>query len=180
MNCWTPHSKGYTISNGYNWLNGTSPRQNWAPIVWNDWNVPKHSLNSWLILQEGINTRMKLFAYGVSQDDRCSICEAHTETIDHIFNRCDYSCRIQKYIEDWIVRAFPTINELIHTNHNSMKWKALAMIITTYRYMIWRQRNRARVELTLMRPEKLAAEMKMMMQLQVRRRVMLKEDLSEG
>ncbi|XP_074292236.1 uncharacterized protein LOC141619110 [Silene latifolia] len=74
-NCWAPHQKGYTIGNGYEWLMGTNPTQDWAKIVWNEWNVPKHSFNSWLIMQEGLNTKVKLFAYGVFvEDDMCVLC----------------------------------------------------------------------------------------------------------
>ncbi|XP_074318629.1 uncharacterized protein LOC141655449 [Silene latifolia] len=63
-NCWTPHQKGYTISHGYEWLMGPVPTQQWTMLVWNEWNVPKHSFNSWLIMQGGLNTKDKLYAYG--------------------------------------------------------------------------------------------------------------------
>ncbi|XP_074291935.1 uncharacterized protein LOC141618753 [Silene latifolia] len=69
-NVWTPHQKGYTIGDGYDWLMGNYTKQQWFTIVWNDWNIPKASSISWLIMQEGINIKSKLYAYGFCQDDR--------------------------------------------------------------------------------------------------------------
>ncbi|XP_074270913.1 uncharacterized protein LOC141594820 [Silene latifolia] len=178
-NCWTPHPKGHTISNGYDWLMGPCPRQNWATIAWNEWNVPKHSFITWLIMQEGINTKVKLHAYGFCQDDRCILCESHSETIEHLFNECEFSCKVQKCVEDWIGHPIPTINGLLSANRNNMRWKILAMIITAYRYLIWAQRNRARIELSVMRPEKIAAGLTTMIQTQIRSKCVIRKDMTE-
>ncbi|XP_074302978.1 uncharacterized protein LOC141637320 [Silene latifolia] len=169
-NLWYPHQKGYTIGNGYDWLLGTHASQPWSVIVWNDWNIPKCSLNSWLIMQEGINTKAKLFAYGVCTDDRCILCETQTETSDHLFNYCDFGKQVHELIEEWIGRSIPTINELMITNRNNMKWKAMALIQTTYRYCVWTQRNRARHELCVERPVIVFERMKKMIRSQVRRK----------
>ncbi|XP_074266671.1 uncharacterized protein LOC141589950 [Silene latifolia] len=168
-NCWTPHQKGYTIGNGYDWLMGTYPTQNCTKIMWNDWNVPKHSFISWLIMQEGLNTKAKLYAYGFCLDDICIMCAEHSETIDHLFTECKFSCQVQKCVEDWIGRPFPTINELLNPNRNNMKWKALAMVLTTYRYYVCSQRNHARIQLSVLRPVVVAERMKKMIQQQIRR-----------
>ncbi|XP_074292526.1 uncharacterized protein LOC141619410 [Silene latifolia] len=130
---------------------GTYPTQNWTKIVWNDWNVPKHSFISWLIMQEGLNTKAKLYAYGFCLDDICIICQ------------------VQKCVEDWIGRPFPTVNELLNANRNNMKWKALAMVLTTYRYYVWSQRNHARIQLNVFKPVVVAERMKKMIQQQIRR-----------
>ncbi|XP_074297320.1 uncharacterized protein LOC141628031 [Silene latifolia] len=113
-NCWAPHKKGYTIGNGYEWLMGTTPTQHWTKIVWNEWNVPKHSFNSWLIMQGGLNTKAKLFTYGCCQDDLCVLCAEQSETIEHLFTECKFSCQVQKYVDDWIERPFPTDSELLN------------------------------------------------------------------
>ncbi|XP_074283206.1 uncharacterized protein LOC141607754 [Silene latifolia] len=161
-NVWAPHQKGYTIGNGYDWLLGNHTKQQWTAIVWNNWNIPKASFISWLIMHEGINIKPKLYAYGCCQDDRCILCDAQSETISHLFTECEYSRKIQKDVEDWIGRSMPTINELLTTNRNNMKWKALAVILTTYRYLIWDQRNHARLELHVMRPSVIVERMKKM------------------
>ncbi|XP_074277540.1 uncharacterized protein LOC141601169 [Silene latifolia] len=176
---WAPHPKGYTIGNGYDWLLGNHTKQQWNAIVWNNWNIPKASFISWLIMQEGINIKSKLYAYGFCQDDRCILCDAQSETISHLFIECEFSRKIQKYVEDWIGRPMPTINELLATNRNNMKWKALAVILTTYRYLIWDQRNHARIELHVMRPSVVVERMKKMVQLHIRRRCMGKAGMSE-
>ncbi|XP_074305809.1 uncharacterized protein LOC141641031 [Silene latifolia] len=155
-NCWAPHKKGY------DWLMGTYPTQNWTKIVWNEWNVPKHSFNSWLIMQEGLNTKAKLFAYGICQDDMCILCAEQSETIEHLFTECKFSCQVQKCVEEWIERPFPTDTELLNANGSNLKWKALALVLTTYKYTVWSQRNHARIQLNVMRPVVVAQRMKKM------------------
>ncbi|XP_074318551.1 uncharacterized protein LOC141655364 [Silene latifolia] len=98
-NCWTPHQKGYTVGNGYEWLMGLLPTQTWTKIVWNEWNVPKHSFNSWLIMQEGLNTKTKLYAYGCCQDDMCILCAKQPETSEHLFNECKFSAKYRSVLK---------------------------------------------------------------------------------
>lgn len=169
-NSWAPHPKGYTIGNGYHWLMGNHTDKQWSKIVWSDWNVPKHSIISWLIMQEAINIKSKLYAYGVCADDRCMLCDAHSETIEHLFNTCAFSIMTQKWIEDWIGRSVPTINELLIANHNKIKWKTLALILTTYWYHVWAQRNRTRHENSVEQPLRVAERMKKLILLQIQRK----------
>ncbi|XP_074298449.1 uncharacterized protein LOC141629328 [Silene latifolia] len=168
-NCWAPRQKGYTIGNGYESLMGTTPTQHWTKIVWNEWNVPKHSFNSWLIMQGGLNTKAKLFSYGCCQDDLCVLCAEQSKTIEHLFTECKFSCQVQKYVEDWIERPFPTDSELLNVSGSSMKWKALAMVLSCYRYTVWFQRNHARTQFSVMRLVIVAEWMKMVVQQQIRR-----------
>ncbi|XP_074316002.1 uncharacterized protein LOC141652437 [Silene latifolia] len=168
-NCWAPHQKGYTISHGYDWLMGTAHTQHWTKIVWNEWNVPKHSFNSWLIMQGGLNTKVRLFSYGCCQDDLCILCAEQAETNEHLFTECKFSCQVQKSVEDWIERPFPSDSELLNTSDSSMKWKALALVLSCYRYTVWHQRNIARIQFSVTRPVIVAERMKMVVQQQIRK-----------
>ncbi|XP_074301348.1 uncharacterized protein LOC141632730 [Silene latifolia] len=167
------------IGNGYEWLTGIAPKQNWTTVAWNDWNLPKHSFISWLILQEGINTKSKLFAYGYCTDDSCILCDEYAETIDHLFMDCTFSCKVRGHIEDWIARPFPNINDLMAENRNSMKWKALAMILNTYRYYVWYHRNQARIQLSVVKPALVAERMKKLIQQRIRSFVKLRDGQDE-
>ncbi|XP_074265579.1 uncharacterized protein LOC141588018 [Silene latifolia] len=70
----TPDGVGFTIRRCYKWLRHKAAPQNWAHAIWNSWNVPKHSLITWISMNNGLNTRAKLFSYGYCQEQHCCIC----------------------------------------------------------------------------------------------------------
>ncbi|XP_074302987.1 uncharacterized protein LOC141637401 [Silene latifolia] len=167
-NCWIPHHKGYTVSNGYEWLMGPHPQQTWSTIVWSNWKIPKHSFISWVIMREGLNTKSKLHAYGYCQDALCILCEEQAETITHLFEDCIFSCKVKRFIEAWADRAFLTFNEIQSPNGNRMQLKVLSLILTAYRYTIWYHRNSARHNLCVLRPELVARQLKELVQQRIR------------
>ncbi|XP_074304835.1 uncharacterized protein LOC141639660 [Silene latifolia] len=178
-NCWVPHHKGYTVSNGYDWLMGPHPQQVWAPMVWSNWNLPKHSFISWVIMQEGLNTKSKLHAYGYCQDALCILCEDQAETLTHLFEECTYSCRVKQCIEAWTGRNFPTVSEVQSANGNRMLIKVLALMVTAFRYVIWYHRNSARHNLCLLRPELVAKQLKELLQQRIRSKAKEKDGLTD-
>ncbi|XP_074277484.1 uncharacterized protein LOC141601115 [Silene latifolia] len=155
---WLFHPKGYSIRRGYEWLKPIQAPQPWQSIVWNNWNIPKHSLISWLMLQGGMNTKAKLHNFGYCSDDRCILCESMPETIDHLFSSCVYSCKVKQLLENWIGTNLLTVSHLAASVTNSVQWKAMAVILNAYHYAIWAQRNNARVNYYLLRPEGLVKQ----------------------
>ncbi|XP_074305759.1 uncharacterized protein LOC141640982 [Silene latifolia] len=109
---WISHPQGYSIRRGYDWLKPTQNPQPWHSVVWNNWNTPKQSLISWLILQGGMNTKEKLHKIGYCTDDRCLLCDSMPETIDHLFSSCIYSCKVKHLLENWIGSNMPTVSHL--------------------------------------------------------------------
>ncbi|XP_074315495.1 uncharacterized protein LOC141651695 [Silene latifolia] len=126
-NIWTSSSKGYTIKGGYKWLCPTHMTLNWSAIVWNNWNIPKHSLTTWLRMHEGMNVKSKLFRFGC--------CE-------------DYLC--------WYGGSFPTVDSLIAENRNIIQWRIKVAMFNAFHYFIWFQRNNARINEWLLRPDAVA------------------------
>ncbi|XP_074297366.1 uncharacterized protein LOC141628078 [Silene latifolia] len=155
-NGWISQHKGYTIRSAYDWLMGVHPRQSWLKIIWSNWNIPKHSFISWIVMQGGLRTKDKLHAYGCCQDDLCIMCEEKAETDDHLFSECIFSRKVQECVEDWTGRPLPTVTELLSAHRNRMQWKALSLILTAFRYIVWYQRNSARLNLCVMKPELVA------------------------
>ncbi|XP_074318635.1 uncharacterized protein LOC141655454 [Silene latifolia] len=101
-NCWTPNAKGYTVRNGYVRLSSQQPKMDWCPLVWNNWNIPKHSIITWLIMQEGLNIKTRLFQLGYREDNLCLLCGELPETFDHHFHECIYSCKIKEATASWL------------------------------------------------------------------------------
>ncbi|XP_074317909.1 uncharacterized protein LOC141654182 [Silene latifolia] len=95
---WTMSSKGYTIKGGYDWLCPAHMTLNWSAIVWNNWNIPKHSLTTWLRMHEGMNVKSKLFRFGCCEDDLCILCQRQTEIVEHLFTSCTYLTRFKDHL----------------------------------------------------------------------------------
>ncbi|XP_074277525.1 uncharacterized protein LOC141601153 [Silene latifolia] len=127
---WTMSPKGYSIKGGYDWLAPDQTTLNWTAIVWNNWNIPKHSLTTWLRMHEGMNVKSKLFRFGCCADDWCVLRQRQPETVDHLFTSCVYS------------------------------WKIKVAMFNAYHYFIWFQRNNARINDWLQRPEVVAVRIK--------------------
>ncbi|XP_074300445.1 uncharacterized protein LOC141631708 [Silene latifolia] len=153
---WDHHPKGYTIRSGYDWLCSEQNAADWSPVVWNNWNVPKHSIVTWLMMHNGMNVKEKLFKYGCCADDLCVMCESQTETVHHVFSECVYSCRIKAQLSQWFGGPVPNTLQLAMVYQKSVLWKARAACLTAYHYHIWFQRNNARLNSCLVRPEVVA------------------------
>ncbi|XP_074299886.1 uncharacterized protein LOC141631065 [Silene latifolia] len=53
-------NQGYSIRRGYDWLRTSQPAKAWASIVCNNWNILKHSIITWITMNEGLNVKEKL------------------------------------------------------------------------------------------------------------------------
>ncbi|XP_074277747.1 uncharacterized protein LOC141601369 [Silene latifolia] len=157
-NCWLPDENDYTLKNGYKWLCTQQPKMDWCSLVWNSWNISKHSIITWLIMQEGLNIIAKLFQFGFCEDNLCLICGEQPETITHLFYECNYSCRIKAALAVWLGRSFPNLTELQNGRQDSLQWKAMAIVFNVYLYTVWHRRNTTRLQHSVMRPELLAAQ----------------------
>ncbi|XP_074314111.1 uncharacterized protein LOC141649317 [Silene latifolia] len=104
---WDHHPKGYTIRSGYDWLCPEQAAAVWSPVVWNNWNVPKHSMITWLMMHNGMNVKEKLFKIACCNNDLCTMCEVHTETVEHVFSECVYSYRIKAQLIQWFGGSLP-------------------------------------------------------------------------
>ncbi|XP_074314222.1 uncharacterized protein LOC141649431 [Silene latifolia] len=100
-----------------------------------------------------MNTKEILHKIGYCSDDRCILCDSMPETIDHLFSSCVYSCKVKHILKNWIGNNLPTLSHLAASVTNYVQWKTMAVILNAYHYAIWAQRNNARVNYCLLRPE---------------------------
>ncbi|XP_074314038.1 uncharacterized protein LOC141649242 [Silene latifolia] len=149
---WVPDVKGYSVSSGYEWLRLKQPKQDWYKVIWNSWNIPKHTFISRIAQNNRFQVRDKLFRIGYFQEYCCCICESEPETRDHLFFNCPYSKNILALIEEWcgfnIVGFMTSAGPIIA----GRKTQVQCLIWTTFQYHIWSQRNGARVNTVLLRP----------------------------
>ncbi|XP_074314169.1 uncharacterized protein LOC141649375 [Silene latifolia] len=164
---WNVNPKGYSIRNGYDWLSPDHPQLDWPAIVWNNWNVPKHSMTTWLRMHEGMNVKSKLVRYGCCADDLCLLCQLQPENVEHLFNTCVYTVKVQACLVHWFDGCFPTMTGLIATKRDSAQWKIKVAMFNAITYSIWYQRNNARINDCVVRPEVVAERIEE----EVRRRI---------
>ncbi|XP_074265565.1 uncharacterized protein LOC141588005 [Silene latifolia] len=169
-NKWILCSKGYSIKEGYAWLTPANPSLNWTNLVWNNWNVPKHSMTTCLRMNEGMNVKSKLFRFGCCTDDWCILCHSQAETVEHLFVDCVYAVKIQTCLLHWFGGSFLTVGALSAASRNTIQWKFRVAVFNAYCYTIWFQRNHARINAWLARPEAVAARIED----DIRRRVKMK------
>ncbi|XP_074277596.1 uncharacterized protein LOC141601232 [Silene latifolia] len=154
---WTVSPKGYSIKSGYEWLSPAHIHLDWSALVWNSWNIPKHSMTTWLRMQEGMNVKSKLARLDSCADDRCILCQLQPETVEHFFTTCVYSSKVHSYLVQWYGGCFPTVNDFVAAARNNIQWKVKVAMFNAFNYSIWYQRNNARVNDWLLRPEKVTA-----------------------
>ncbi|GJT65294.1 putative reverse transcriptase domain-containing protein [Tanacetum coccineum] len=78
------------------------PRGNeitWYHIVWFSHNIPRHAFNLWLIMRRSLKTqdRARQWDVGPNVDLNtlcCKLCDAQTDSHEHLFFECPYAARI--------------------------------------------------------------------------------------
>ncbi|XP_074305432.1 uncharacterized protein LOC141640597 [Silene latifolia] len=111
-------------------------------------------------MNDGMNVKEKLYKWGCCEDDLCCLCHRETETTEHLFLTCEYSWRVSTEVESWMGTQFPTLNRLINGNKKQLQWKFLTVVLNAVYYSVWMQRNNARVNAMILRPEHVAKQVK--------------------
>ncbi|XP_074288465.1 uncharacterized protein LOC141613620 [Silene latifolia] len=154
-NRWLASPKGYTVTSGYQWMQGTHPPVHWYKDVWDGWATPKHSLIGWLIKHEALNTRVKLFSIGLCNTNRCVLCEKEEEGHGHLFGSCDYSSKVVAVLEDWLHINLSTVTGISKTQKKVYRVIDRALVCD-----LDGEKLDCRVDLKLRRPDIVADEIK--------------------
>ncbi|XP_074277913.1 uncharacterized protein LOC141601523 [Silene latifolia] len=110
--------------------------------------IPKHSFIAWIISNEALMLKQKLFKLYINPDDLCCICLSQTETHLHLFTECVYSQQILQLIGNWLIADFSSPSIL--ASIASKRWSKLRKQVCTITilaawYQIWSQRSEARI-----------------------------------
>ncbi|XP_074314321.1 uncharacterized protein LOC141649534 [Silene latifolia] len=153
-NCWIGSTGEYTVSAGYHWLQDPHAPVLWYQDVWDPWILPKHAFVGWLIHRVALNTRSKMFKLGLSVTASCVLCEMGEETHDHHFWECAYSSQVIAGLEQWLQLKLNSPS----SSMSKLQRRICRVVKMAVWYALWMQRNTARLELTLCRPEKLSQQ----------------------
>ncbi|XP_074301451.1 uncharacterized protein LOC141632840 [Silene latifolia] len=152
---WLADKKGYTVCSGYDWIRHKEQKVGWAKLIWKSWALPKHKFLSWLILRNALNVKARLFKHDICQDDICCLCNVGQETVEHVFQDCQYASMVLAGICDWLCIPRPSVNGIIwvgRRNWSLLKRNVCLAAVMAFYYAVWHQRNQARLEGILLRP----------------------------
>ncbi|XP_074303989.1 uncharacterized protein LOC141638475 [Silene latifolia] len=156
---WCPHPKGYTVSNGYEWIRTKKTRVPWAIYVWNTWCLPKHNFVNWLISRKALMLKDRLASLGISTDDKCLLCGIASETHEHFFQHCGFTKLLIYNLMRHLNIRRPGSDALLWVQNKPwsvVKKNVVSAFLQAGLYAVWIQRNKARVDFTVDRPEVVA------------------------
>lgn len=130
----------------YNILRPRGDSCNFIGAIWRGFIPPKQSFISWLALRNRLQTKDRLG--DVILDNRCSFCHNATESTNHLFFACRFSCLNWDRIREWcgfqkctiaIKSSIKWIKRLHKGTRIGSKRIILSLVCTIYH--IWRARN---------------------------------------
>ncbi|XP_074265486.1 uncharacterized protein LOC141587920 [Silene latifolia] len=149
-------SKGYIVGEGYEMPRPKFQPVQWSKQVWNNWCIPKHQFVGWLIARQALQLKEKLFALGITADDTCILCGSDSETAVHLFQKCRYSSKIMDLLAQmggFVLPQGDLLNWLGQMQGSALRKGILLCLVQAIYCQIWIQRNKARIEGCILRPE---------------------------
>lgn len=122
----------------------------WCNKFWDSLFWPKIKTFLWLLMRNKTLTWDNLRKKGFSGPSRCPMCLVEEETINHLFNTCEWVNHLWNWMEG-ILRNSNRDRESIHStilnwknnfsNHQRVNsiWKSMPGFLL---WMIWKERNR--------------------------------------
>ncbi|XP_074267009.1 uncharacterized protein LOC141590310 [Silene latifolia] len=157
---WHDQPDGYSPAGCYRWLRGVQTKVGWHSVIWNPWNTPKHSFLGWIWVHDALKTKSKLLQFGVTDDADCMLCGLGIETQEHLFFDCPYSRRVIHAINQvmgGILATHDMLERSMQHPGSQVQKRVLYALLVCLVYQIWQQRNRYRVDMQVLRPEKLSS-----------------------
>ncbi|XP_074313453.1 uncharacterized protein LOC141648624 [Silene latifolia] len=151
----------YSVKSCYSWLREKRPVVDRHISVWNAVSPPKHCFVAWLIASHALMLKEKLAKLKISTDDKCCICALATESHAHLFQECSFSHKIYSSLAMKLGARLDATNQLQCIRKK--RWSRLRKQVTTAIllaawYLIWNQRNEARLFFKVSRPELIAEQ----------------------
>ncbi|XP_074298037.1 uncharacterized protein LOC141628842 [Silene latifolia] len=147
---WRDSGSAYAVKFGYNWLVDAGPDVAWYPWRQNRIMLPKHNFFIWLVAHKRLLTQDRLMKMHITQSNRCYLCDADEEELNHLFFNYPFSRQFVRLLEDWLNICLPCQGVidwwLAIREHSLVKKQVVAAAVAHLMYLIWQARNRCRIE----------------------------------
>lgn len=139
-------SSVYSTGQMYRYLTVHGAAVPWENIVWTVGGIPKHSFLCWLFILNRCPTRDRLLRWGLQISPSCLLCNAASESRDHLLFNCSFSWSLWSSLaircglnpeQQWT----DVTNQL--QQYNSRNWRGRLILLTWQCciYWIWQERN---------------------------------------
>lgn len=94
---WCPDdvpSEKYSTKLVYNLVRESSPVVPWHKEIWFSGGIPKHKFLYWLMTLNRCPIKDRMIQWGLQIDGACVLCNAASESRNHLYFRCSYSSGI--------------------------------------------------------------------------------------
>lgn len=138
----------------WNLIRQTHPKVDYAGIVWNKFNISKHSIIAWMALNSGLLTADRVSRFYPNIVTLCGLCMLEDESAEHLCFQCSYAGWIWAQLCSKFGYDQPAtnlhdvcrwINE-IKTKNSAFTGLILKLSFTAVIYYVWRERNSRRHE----------------------------------
>lgn len=138
---WAPSpTTGFSVSSCYSYLNNPGRLFNFSRL-WKCRLQPRMAFFQWCLIQNRINTRDRLFRFGIVPESSCVFCSTVTESIQHLFFDCDFSYRVWAATSTHLLGYVPTITTFFdHWQYNPPNIH-LDPFVAVFSWCIWVERN---------------------------------------
>ncbi|XP_074267269.1 uncharacterized protein LOC141590593 [Silene latifolia] len=151
----------YTVKGCYNWLRDRNDEVTWYKSVWCTLAAPKHAFIAWLVSQQALRMKDRLYVYNVVADNLCCLCAMAIESHTHVFQDCPYTLQVMNLVTTSLGASFSSGNVLQQIKRR--RWSSLRKNVTTAAiiavwYYVWMQRNEAWIHHRLSCPSMVARQ----------------------
>lgn len=149
----------------YDWFRPRGEKRLWHRFVWKEHVPPKYSFTTWQALKGRLPTRDRLGYLNI--DQQCPLCLSGTESVDHLFFKCDKTRAVWREIKTWL-----GLRRIITTIPSAIKWigkersgvavirKARSLALISMVSLVWRARNAFVFDRATFDPKHLVFEVK--------------------
>ncbi|XP_071739130.1 uncharacterized protein [Rutidosis leptorrhynchoides] len=120
----------------------------WYHVVWFTHMIPKHAFIFWLAIWDGLSTKVRVQKWNPMVDDKCCLCDQVSESVEHLFFRCDYSKVLWERMKSKLLFKGLTdkLQEMVETLSNypykNQIWNIInRLVIAAAVYFVWQERN---------------------------------------
>ncbi|XP_074270698.1 uncharacterized protein LOC141594589 [Silene latifolia] len=116
---------------------------------------------AWLIVNQALRLKDRLYCYNVTVDDLCCICALSTESHMHLFQECPYVQQVMKHVLSRLganLRDTDVLKQIARRRWSTGRKNVTTAAILAVWYMIWMQRNNARLTQQVTTPTILAGQ----------------------
>lgn len=136
----------YETGRIYHYLRGNIETVQWASAVWSPRSIPRQSFHAWLVVLDRTPTRDRLISWGLQVSHLCLLCNANSESRDHLYMDCPFSFDLWTLIatkcqllplQNW----YALINQMTSLPPPRSKKLLCLLAWKAVMYWLWRERN---------------------------------------